>query len=118
MTNTAAAIVAELADRLRDPEAVIAATTANGEVIDIAELRCPPWDPSTLSRGPGALAVLFSELGEREVAHDYLQRTVAATRGVPSKVRSKGLVRWRPRRVWRRKNQGTTWACWSASTGG
>ncbi|MFF1823550.1 lanthionine synthetase C family protein [Kribbella sp. NPDC058245] len=81
MKNATAAIVAELADRLRDPEAVITATTANGAVIDIAELRCPPWDPSTLSRGPGALAVLFSELGEREVAHDYLQRTVAATRG-------------------------------------
>jgi class I lanthipeptide synthase len=81
MTTEPAAIVTELANRLRDPEAVIAATTANGEVVDVAELRCPPWDPSTLTRGPGALAVLFSELGEREVAHEYLQRTVAATRG-------------------------------------
>ncbi|MEV8373298.1 lanthionine synthetase C family protein [Kribbella sp. NPDC056861] len=79
----AQAVVDTLADRLRDPEAVVAATTANGDLIDIADIPCPPWDPSTLSRGPGALAILYSELGDRETAHEYLLRTVAASGSSP-----------------------------------
>ncbi|MGZ0148022.1 lanthionine synthetase C family protein [Kribbella sp. WER1] len=91
MKEQAAKLVAELADRLRDPEAVIAATTANGAVVDIADLRCPPWDPSTLSRGPGALAILFTELDERDVAHEYLTRTVAASASAPVEGALEGL---------------------------
>ncbi len=83
MKDRAAAIVTELAGRLRDPDRVIGATTANGDAVEIAAQRCPPWDPGTLSRGPGALAILYSELGEREVAHDYLLRTMAATKTSP-----------------------------------
>ncbi|MGW7680330.1 lanthionine synthetase C family protein [Kribbella sp. NPDC054772] len=83
MREQAAKLIDELADRLRDPESVIEATIANGAVIDIADLRCPPWDPSTLSRGPAALAILFTELGERDVAHEYLTRTVASSASAP-----------------------------------
>lgn len=76
-------VVGEVAGRLRDLDSVVAATTANGDVIDIADLKCPPWDVTTLSRGPGALAILFAELGEREVAHEYLSRTVAESAALP-----------------------------------
>ncbi|MGC4943924.1 lanthionine synthetase C family protein [Kribbella sp. DT2] len=88
MRARAAEIVAELADRLKDPERVLEATTANGTRIDIGNVPCPPWDPSTLSRGPGALAMLFAELGQtdeqhRAHAHRYLQLTMASTASLP-----------------------------------
>ncbi|GAB3836146.1 lanthionine synthetase C family protein [Kribbella italica] len=86
MRTQAAQIVAELAERLADPEKVIAATTANGTQIDIGNVPCPPWDPPTLSRGPGAPAMLFAELGgdeHRAHAHRYLQLAMAASASLP-----------------------------------
>ncbi|MFB6719263.1 lanthionine synthetase C family protein [Kribbella sp. NPDC056345] len=79
----AAGIAAELADRLRDPDRVIAATVANGTEVEIGNVPCPPWDPPTLSRGPGALAILFSELGQAEDAHRYLRLTMDACAQLP-----------------------------------
>lgn len=79
-TRTAAGeIVAELAERLTDPDQVAATVnTANGDRIAVDDVPVPPWDPYTLSRGPGALAMFYSELGRvedrhRETAHRYLQ---------------------------------------------
>lgn len=81
LRTAAAEIVAELADRLRDPDQVIATTNeVNGDRIDIDNVPVPPWDPKTFSRGPAALATFYAELGHtdeafREVAHRYLQLT-------------------------------------------
>lgn len=89
LRTAAAEIVAQLADRLRDPEQVHRATNlANGERIDVDNIRVPPWDVTSLSRGPAALVMLHAELGHtdetfREVAHRCLASTSAATAGRP-----------------------------------
>jgi len=96
----AAGVVAEVAERLRDPEAVVAATVANGTHAAVDDARSPIWEPGSLNRGYPAQALLYAELGRpvpesggspasegasrdldlhRRTAHRYLELTAAAT---------------------------------------
>ncbi|MET7640648.1 lanthionine synthetase C family protein [Streptomyces sp. NPDC005438] len=94
-TRVRAAEVAEwIADRLADPERVVAATVAGGTHAQVHESRSPVWEDGSLNRGYPALALLYAELGHpeggsgnteahRRTAHRYLTLTAEATRTVP-----------------------------------
>jgi hypothetical protein len=74
----AGAIVAEIADRLKDPAAVVAYTTGGGGEVEVDGIRAPLWSPQSLARGYPGLALLYAELGHseneyRHVAHRYLE---------------------------------------------
>lgn len=76
---TAATIVADLAERLADPDRVAAGTAATGR---------RPWLATSLSEGYPGVALLYAELQHedpryRRVAHDYLTRAVAALATAP-----------------------------------
>ncbi|WP_405803020.1 lanthionine synthetase C family protein [Streptomyces sp. NBC_01187] len=94
LRRAAAGVVAEVTARLRDPEAVVAATVANGTHAEVDDSRSPVWEPGSLNRGYPALALLYAELGRgdapagdpaahRATAHRYLELTAAATKRSP-----------------------------------
>ncbi|GAA0633681.1 lanthionine synthetase C family protein [Kutzneria viridogrisea] len=72
--------MAELAARLSDPDAVHAATTAHGTHVDVAGSPSPVWEPTSLSRGHAAPALLHAELGDKEKAHRFLARAAEDTK--------------------------------------
>jgi hypothetical protein len=85
--------VARVADRLTEPESVVAITTEPDPWIALGtEGRRPRWQPASLSSGPAGIALLFAELSHqdgsyRRTAHDYL--TLAA--GHASRTAEAGL---------------------------
>ncbi|UNZ21267.1 lanthionine synthetase C family protein [Streptomyces sp. 891-h] len=99
LRRAAAGTVAEIAARLRDPEAVVAATVAGGTHVEIDNERSPLWEPGSLNRGYPALVLLYAELGRsarqqggdrdrerdlhRATAHRYLELGAEATRSLP-----------------------------------
>ncbi|QID39552.1 lanthionine synthetase C family protein [Streptomyces albus] len=99
LRRAAAEAVTELAARLRDPDAVVAATVAQGSHAEAGGTRSPLWEAGSLNRGHPALALLYAELGasvtgtgpgaghdpepHRRTAHRYLELTAAATARQP-----------------------------------
>ncbi|OEV03896.1 lanthionine synthetase C family protein [Streptomyces oceani] len=97
----AAGVVSRIAERLRDPDAVVAATTASGTHAEVADTSSPVWEPGSLNRGYPALALLHAELGRdvptsagdptpgrdlgahRTTAHRYLELSAASTSQLP-----------------------------------
>ncbi|MFE7121496.1 lanthionine synthetase C family protein [Streptomyces sp. NPDC057654] len=80
--DRAAAVVAELAGRLADPEAVVAIATAEGN-LDRPPGRSPlhPWGGVTLAEGHPGVALLFAELAQddpRHRTHAHAHLAVAA----------------------------------------
>jgi lantibiotic biosynthesis protein len=78
LRSATGAIVAEIADRLRDPAAVIAHTTGGGADVEIDGMTAPLWSAQSLARGYPGVALLYAELGHtdgqyRHVAHRYLE---------------------------------------------
>ncbi|KOG88241.1 hypothetical protein ADK38_20870, partial [Streptomyces varsoviensis] len=78
----AASVVAELAGRLADPDAVVAVATAEGNV-DRPPGRDPvhPWGGVTLAEGHPGVALLFAELAQddpRHRAHAHAHLALAA----------------------------------------
>ena len=76
--RAASAIVAEIAERLRDPAAVVAQTTGRGEAVEVDGEQAPLWTPQSLARGYPGIALLFAELGHhdpdsRYTAHRYVE---------------------------------------------
>ena len=68
---------------MEDPATVRALThEANRDRVDFDRVPVPPWEDVSFTRGPGALVLLYAELGHtderyRTVAHHYLEWTAA-----------------------------------------
>ncbi|NUR93026.1 MAG: lanthionine synthetase C family protein [Nonomuraea sp.] len=79
----AAAVVADLAERLADPASVAGSATAPGNTRPVpGGARLPIWDPVSLTDGYPAVALLYAELahaepGYRRVAHAHLSHAAA-----------------------------------------
>ncbi|MFJ6381390.1 lanthionine synthetase C family protein [Kitasatospora sp. NPDC092039] len=88
LQERAAHIVAELAERLADPDGVAARATAEGNVDHLpgrAE-QTPPWAPLGLAEGHPGVALLFAELadsigGLRAAGHAHLRAAAAGLAG-------------------------------------
>ncbi|NSC25263.1 lanthionine synthetase [Streptomyces albus subsp. chlorinus] len=105
LRRAAARTVAEIAARLGDPEAVVAATVAGGTHAEADESRSPLWEPGSLNRGYPALALLHAELGasgegryapqdpdvHRATAHRFLRLSAEATAKQPVRGAFAGL---------------------------
>jgi len=87
MATAAAAIVAELSERLAD-HAVVRMTAERNTLISPDGSRQPSWSALSLADGYPALALLYAELGHRDpwyrkIAHTYLGRAVANATDAP-----------------------------------
>src|SRR6476660_2216083 len=88
MREQAGRIVAELAQRLADPDrvAAVAHTPGNRDAYPGGHATAPPWEGLTLGEGHAGLAVVYGELSHTAPEHRATARAylTAAARDLPA----------------------------------